>query len=144
MARTFKTKNSPGSLCFSQGIGTHYAHLWVGTPPQRFSVIADTGSLRKAFPCDPCRACGDYLDYHESGSFDPAASSTAQYTGERWSQMYSEGDGWEAVVVEDEVFVGGSNLEEDSPGAERFKVTMEIGCQARTLKKKKTGTTPAP
>ena len=27
-----------------QGYGTHYIDLWVGTPPQRQTVIVDTGS----------------------------------------------------------------------------------------------------
>ena len=36
----------------SQGYGTHYVHLWVGSPtPQRQSVIVDTGSHFTAFPC---------------------------------------------------------------------------------------------
>jgi len=34
-----------------QGMGTHYADVWVGTPPQRQSVIIDTGSSSTAFPC---------------------------------------------------------------------------------------------
>ena len=34
-----------------QGIGTHYANIFVGTPPQRVSVIVDTGSHHTAFPC---------------------------------------------------------------------------------------------
>lgn len=35
----------------SQGYGTHYVHLWVGSPsPQRQSVIVDTGSHWTAFP----------------------------------------------------------------------------------------------
>jgi len=34
-----------------QGMGTHYADVWVGTPPQRKSVIVDTGSHYTAFPC---------------------------------------------------------------------------------------------
>jgi hypothetical protein len=27
-----------------QGYGTHYVDLWVGSPPQRQTVIVDTGS----------------------------------------------------------------------------------------------------
>ena len=35
----------------SQGYGTHYVHLWVGSPtPQRQSVIVDTGSHFTGFP----------------------------------------------------------------------------------------------
>lgn len=33
------------------GLGTHYAWVYAGTPPQRASVITDTGSSLMAFPC---------------------------------------------------------------------------------------------
>jgi hypothetical protein len=36
----------------SQGYGTHFASVWVGSPtPQRKTVIVDTGSHYTAFPC---------------------------------------------------------------------------------------------
>ncbi|KAL7534899.1 hypothetical protein ACHAXR_007993 [Thalassiosira sp. AJA248-18] len=41
-----------------QGYGTHYLDLWVGTPPQRQTVIIDTGSSITAFPCTGCENCG--------------------------------------------------------------------------------------
>jgi hypothetical protein len=43
-----------------QGMGTHYSFLWVGTPPQRASVIVDTGSHHTAFPCVGCK-CGKHV-----------------------------------------------------------------------------------
>lgn len=43
-----------------QGMGTHYSFLWVGTPPQRVSVIMDTGSNHTAFPCTGCK-CGNHV-----------------------------------------------------------------------------------
>eukprot|EP01036_Dinobryon_divergens_P027593 gene27593-36396_t len=55
-----------------QGMGVHYSYLWVGTPPQRVSVIIDTGSHHTAFPCVGCK-CGKHMDPH----FDPAKSSSA-------------------------------------------------------------------
>ena len=45
-----------------QGQGTHYAFIWVGTPPQRVSVIVDTGSHHTAFPCVGCQ-CGKHVSY---------------------------------------------------------------------------------
>lgn len=88
----------------------------------------DTGSYRTAFPCDPCDDCGDYEMYHESGPFKTSESSTATVSSERWSQHYSEGDGWEAVVVEDEVFVGGDTLVSVPSGGQRA-VRFSFGCQ---------------
>lgn len=52
-------KNSEQTPLF-QGMGTHYSFLWVGTPPQRASVIVDTGSHHTAFPCVGCK-CGKHV-----------------------------------------------------------------------------------
>lgn len=43
-----------------QGRGIHYSFLWVGNPPQRVSVIMDTGSHHTAFPCVGCK-CGKHV-----------------------------------------------------------------------------------
>jgi hypothetical protein len=43
-----------------EGMGTHYSFIWVGTPPQRVSVIMDTGSHHTAFPCKGCK-CGTHV-----------------------------------------------------------------------------------
>lgn len=43
-----------------QGMGTHYSFIYVGTPPQRVSVIVDTGSHHTAFPCVGCK-CGNHV-----------------------------------------------------------------------------------
>ncbi|RYG64347.1 hypothetical protein EON64_14185 [archaeon] len=49
----------PASPLFP-GKGIHYAFMWVGTPPQRVSVIMDTGSHHTAFPCTGCK-CGQHV-----------------------------------------------------------------------------------
>ncbi|KAG9398252.1 hypothetical protein AC1031_014847 [Aphanomyces cochlioides] len=33
------------------GVGTHYAEIYLGLPPQKASVIIDTGSHMTALPC---------------------------------------------------------------------------------------------
>lgn len=43
-----------------QGRGIHYSFIWVGNPPQRVSVIMDTGSHHTAFPCVGCK-CGKHV-----------------------------------------------------------------------------------
>jgi hypothetical protein len=45
-----------------EGIGTHYSFIWVGSPPQRVSVIMDTGSHHTAFPCVGCN-CGPRVSF---------------------------------------------------------------------------------
>lgn len=52
-----------------------YVDLVVGTPPQRTSVIVDTGSGLAAFTCANCNHCGEHLD----PNFDFEASSTAEW-----------------------------------------------------------------
>ena len=60
----------------SQGYGTHYVHLWVGSPvPQRQSVIVDTGSHFTGFPvARECKNCGE--GHHTDPHFDPTLSET--------------------------------------------------------------------
>eukprot|EP00747_Dinoflagellata_sp_TGD_P170432 gnl/TRDRNA2_/TRDRNA2_201967_c0_seq1.p1 gnl/TRDRNA2_/TRDRNA2_201967_c0~~gnl/TRDRNA2_/TRDRNA2_201967_c0_seq1.p1 ORF type:complete len:509 (-),score=70.57 gnl/TRDRNA2_/TRDRNA2_201967_c0_seq1:130-1656(-) len=42
--------------------GYWFVDLLVGTPPQRVSVIVDTGSSILAFPCTVCEHCGTHID----------------------------------------------------------------------------------
>jgi hypothetical protein len=45
----------------SQGYGTHYVNLWIGSPTvQRKTLIVDTGSHYTAFPCIGCENCGHH------------------------------------------------------------------------------------
>jgi len=53
----------------------YFVDLLVGTPPQRVSVILDTGSGVVAFPCASCTHCGKHID----PAFDFAKSSTAAW-----------------------------------------------------------------
>ncbi len=57
-----------------QGYGTHYVDLWVGTPPQRQTVIVDTGSGITAFPCSGCQDCGS--KFHVDAFFQERQSET--------------------------------------------------------------------
>jgi hypothetical protein len=62
-----------------QGYGTHYADLWCGTPPQRQTVIVDTGSAVTAFPCEGCDDCGASTTastYHLDSLFRYSQSTT--------------------------------------------------------------------
>ena len=46
----------------SDDLKYYYTNIWVGTPPQRQSVIIDTGSDYLAFPCSRCPEghCGNH------------------------------------------------------------------------------------
>ncbi|KAI5325251.1 hypothetical protein L3X38_034325 [Prunus dulcis] len=52
--------------------GYYTTRLWIGTPPQRFALIVDTGSTVTYVPCASCEMCGR----HQDPKFDPEESST--------------------------------------------------------------------
>lgn len=137
------------------GYGTHYADVWVGTPPQRQTVIVDTGSSLTAFPCSGCQDCGAPT-YHIDNYFDFAASSTFHKTGCgecqrgtcsntggddqcKISMSYQEGSSWYAFEAKDVTYVGGPHMyalvsdqgaeDIDPKFAKHFSFDMTFGCQ---------------
>jgi hypothetical protein len=78
-----KTLYETGALY--QGYGTHYIDLWIGSPPQRQTVIVDTGSSVTAFPCGGCNECGSTeggkLRFHLDQVFEKEQSSTYSEVG---------------------------------------------------------------
>jgi hypothetical protein len=111
-----------------KGYGTHYVTLWCGSPPQRQTVIVDTGSGVTAFPCTGCKNCG-VPRYHMNQLFAKPSSSTFKYAscdqseGIRCtthaatcqsrshqcaiSKSYTEGSRWDATESIDKCYVGG-------------------------------------
>ncbi|KAH0726784.1 aspartic proteinase-like protein 2 isoform X2 [Solanum tuberosum] len=54
--------------------GYYTTHIWIGTPPQKFALIVDTGSTVTYVPCSSCEKCGN----HQDPKFQPEKSSTYQ------------------------------------------------------------------
>ncbi|GMI67243.1 hypothetical protein like AT5G43100 [Hibiscus trionum] len=54
--------------------GYYTTRLWIGTPPQQFALIVDTGSTVTYVPCSTCEVCGR----HQDPKFQPDLSSTYQ------------------------------------------------------------------
>ena len=129
--------------------GTHHVHLYIGSPPQRQTLIVDTGSKAMAFPCKTCKKCGECCGSHASPYFDPSLSTTHRipkcgscllkgisqcpmFGGEycTFSQKYTEGSSWTATEVEDMVWLGsndiGESLEIYMPN---IAVAYPFGCQ---------------
>ncbi|KAL5559133.1 hypothetical protein UlMin_035344 [Ulmus minor] len=54
--------------------GYYTTRLFIGTPPQEFALIVDTGSTVTYVPCSGCEQCGK----HQDPRFQPSLSSTYQ------------------------------------------------------------------
>lgn len=49
----------------SSSLTYFYVNLYIGSPPQKQSVIIDTGSHMTAIPCQPfCENCGSHINPH--------------------------------------------------------------------------------
>ncbi len=112
-----------------QGYGTHFSYVYVGTPPQRQSVIVDTGSHYTAFPCTGCVQCGQHTDTY----WDLKNSSTARISkcGKdpcSFGQSYSEGSSWKAFKVHDKFWVGGLTNAQVVKGP-NHAIDFMFGCQ---------------
>ncbi|CAN0399696.1 unnamed protein product, partial [Ectocarpus fasciculatus] len=122
---------------------THFAYIYVGTPPQRASVIINTGSHFSAFPCSECKNCGTHTDPY----WDPSQSSTAHIVtcdeSERChgdyrcqsdkkcvlKERYIEGSSWSAQQVDDLLWVGERTLSDSQKHDDSaFSVDFTFGC----------------
>ena len=139
---------------FSQ---THYADLWCGSPPQRQTVIVDTGSGVTAFPCSGCsKDCG-VPKYHIDKLFDEKSSATFEKVkcGDclkgncdprkqfcKLGQSYAEGSSWYAFEAQDLCYVGGLHTDPVSKDdakdsdldpfhAPAFAFDTRFGCQTK-------------
>mmetsp|Transcript_23948 Transcript_23948/g.36230 ORF Transcript_23948/g.36230 Transcript_23948/m.36230 type:complete len:493 (+) Transcript_23948:51-1529(+) len=146
---------APVTVPLHASSGTHHVQMYIGSPPQRQTLIIDTGSRLMAFPCEPCRSCGSHAS---KKYFDPVLSTTdnmptcgscmlegiskcsefstvGNVKGVKnkkciISQKYTEGSSWTAYELEDLVWMGASDHKE-SIGMEYMKMAVPyvFGCQ---------------
>ncbi|XP_067626227.1 lysosomal aspartic protease-like [Eurosta solidaginis] len=87
---------------------SYYGPITIGTPPQNFQVLFDTGSSNLWVPGASCAptdsACQDHNTYNAS------ASSTYQANGERFAIQYGSGN-LAGYLVEDIVNLNGLAIE---------------------------------
>ncbi|KAH7652450.1 Aspartic peptidase A1 family protein [Dioscorea alata] len=61
--------------------GYYTTKLWIGTPPQKFALIVDSGSTVTYVPCSTCEQCGHHQDPRfqpdESSTYEPVKCNTA-------------------------------------------------------------------
>eukprot|EP00980_Cylindrotheca_fusiformis_P021684 scaffold8529_cov137-Cylindrotheca_fusiformis.AAC.14 len=155
-ATTTKTKKRLGTLTQPPAAnvtipihaekGSHHAQIYVGSPPQRQTVILDTGSRIVAFPCKPCKQCGSHVNPY----FDTSRSTTHRFSkcgsclmegiskcslfGRRCTmeQRYTEGSGWSGNEVEDIVWFGSPDVLESVEEHMQLAVFHAFGCQSKS------------
>uniref|UniRef100_A0ACD5V0R0 Uncharacterized protein n=1 Tax=Avena sativa TaxID=4498 RepID=A0ACD5V0R0_AVESA len=55
--------------------GYYTTRLYIGTPPQEFALIVDSGSTVTYVPCASCEQCGN----HQVGLYSPASLFSYQF-----------------------------------------------------------------
>ena len=109
-----------------QGYGAYHVDIYVGSPPQKQTVLVDTGSENIGIPCTGCVDCGNtHTDYHFkqtiSQSFHKLTCSEC-HNGECMfddntcsiRSMYVDGSGWSGKEVRDYVHPGRENDDNDN------------------------------
>ena len=120
-----------------QELAYYYAQVLIGSPPQTFSVIADTGSTILSVPCVGCSSCGR----HQHPAYDPTRSTTAaampctfsycsgcSSSGQcQYVQTYAEGSELKGFLVRDRVYLGDSR---DAAGGRRLVDGAAVECSS--------------
>jgi hypothetical protein len=116
----------------------YYADVYVGVPPQKVTVITDTGSTLLAFPCSGCSSCGSHMD----APYDWTRSSTAARvkctncpgscaSGQcTYFVSYAEGSSIQGVYYEDIVFIGDDVTKTVQDGS-NYGTRYKFGCHTR-------------
>lgn len=113
-----------------------FGTLRVGTPPQQFRVIFDTGSSDVWVPSESCRACAGIRRYHAHRSTSHYRDNNTITESERFDVHYGSGK-VSGDVMEETIRLGASGLEitgvrigaADHQGAEiqRFQTEGIVG-----------------
>lgn len=82
--------------------GVYWAEIRVGSPPQSFSVLMDTGSSLTALPCADCETCGD-----KHQKWNVSESTTAVHLNAENNVRYMEGSFINSTLVQDTVCIDG-------------------------------------
>jgi hypothetical protein len=107
---------SPAAFPVYQEYGAYYVDIHVGSPPQRQTVLVDTGSENTGIPCTGCDNCG----YHTDPNFNQILSESFRHLNCSdcmkglcnanndtctVRSYYAEKSGWRGNEVEDSVSI---------------------------------------
>lgn len=119
----------------------YYAEVFVGTPPQKVTAIADTGSTLLAFPCKDCTDCG----VHQEKPYDATKSTTSKAvscgmgcptnsncaSGRcTYSVSYAEGSSIAGNYYQDTVWIGDGTHGSVQDGA-NYGTSFRFGCHTK-------------
>jgi len=80
----------------------YVGNITIGTPPQMFAVILDTGSSNLWVPDKTCKTCTKA----KKNEFDSSASSTYKANGQKWEVSYGDGSDAQGILGVDTVTIG--------------------------------------
>ncbi|KAM7351884.1 lysosomal aspartic protease-like [Cochliomyia hominivorax] len=86
---------------------SYYGKVTVGTPPQEFYLLFDTGSSNMWIPTVPCAPTNLACQFHNR--YDGSASSTYQYIGQTFAIQYGSGS-LSGYLVQDTVNIEGLEI----------------------------------
>lgn len=124
--RRLQMQEPPSSFPVYQEYGAYYVEIYVGSPPQKQTVLVDSGSENTGIPCADCVDCGErHVDPNfkqsVSGSFRQLKCSDCQkgrceekYDTCAIQSFYAEKSSWQGNEVEDDVYLGLFKGERDS------------------------------
>lgn len=95
---------SENTIIKDYGNAQYYGVMEIGTPPQSFEVIFDTGSSNLWVPKVGCTHCGLPFISHKS-KYDDSKSSTYEADGKKFEIMYGSGS-VEGFFSKDDVTIG--------------------------------------
>lgn len=106
LANHLKKRQQSGSVKLqNNGIDASYSgQVSIGTPPQSFSIILDTGSSDLWVEDSECSAC-------QGSKYDPSKSSSYKGSTDKFSISYGSGDA-AGRLASDAVSMGGQNVGE--------------------------------
>mmetsp|Transcript_13919 Transcript_13919/g.28718 ORF Transcript_13919/g.28718 Transcript_13919/m.28718 type:complete len:400 (-) Transcript_13919:140-1339(-) len=97
-------KESENTIIKDYGNAQYFGVMEIGTPPQSFQVIFDTGSSNLWVPKVGCTHCGLPFISHKS-KYDDSKSSTYEADGKKFEIMYGSGS-VEGFFSKDAVTIG--------------------------------------